>query len=61
MIEPSTTKVCPACAGCGRVANDDDRTPWKYWAELPAQSAIAVFVGLVRPLTCQRCNGSGKE
>ncbi|MEE9291077.1 MAG: hypothetical protein V3U99_08675, partial [Alphaproteobacteria bacterium] len=24
------------------VANDDDQTPWKYWEELPMQSAVAI-------------------
>lgn len=52
---------CPGCAGCGRIANDDDQTPWKYWAELPLQSSIAVLAGFVRPLICSRCNGSGKR
>jgi hypothetical protein len=60
MTEPATTNDCPSCAGCGRVANDDDQTPWKYWAELPLQSAIAVTAGFVRPRACLRCNGSGK-
>lgn len=61
---PSTPREgaakCSACAGCGRVANDEDRTPWKYWAELPLQSAVAVVMGLVRPETCSACNGTGK-
>lgn len=50
---------CPQCAGCGRIANDSDGTPWKYWAELPLQSAVAVVAGIVRPLPCPRCNGTG--
>lgn len=51
---------CMTCAGCGRVANDDERTPWKYWGDLPAQSALAVFAGIVRPETCPDCGGTGK-
>lgn len=50
---------CDACDGCGRVANDEDQTPWVAWQQLPIQSAIAVALGLVRPITCPRCAGSG--
>lgn len=51
---------CQTCAGCGRIANDADRTPWKYWAELPLQNAVAVVMGLVRPIQCPDCDGTGK-
>ncbi len=51
---------CPTCAGCGRIANDDDRTPWKYWDELPVKSATAVILGLVTPVTCPDCGGTGR-
>ena len=57
----SETKECDRCAGCGQIANDDDGTPWKYWAELPAQSAIAVHLGLVRPIPCPECKGTGHD
>lgn len=50
---------CGKCAGCGQIANDDDGTPWKYWAELPPPSNLAVTLGLVRPQTCPACNGTG--
>lgn len=52
---------CPRCAGCGKIANDDEGTPWKYWMELPVQSAVAVIAGFVRPLTCPDCRGTGKR
>lgn len=61
MIDSTTEIECPNCAGCGRIANDDEGTPWKYWAELPVQSAIAVIAGIVRPLPCPECGGSGKR
>ena len=51
---------CEACAGCGYVANDDDATPWKYWADLPQQSAVAIQMGLVKPVLCSACNGTGE-
>lgn len=53
--------VCQKCLGWGRIANDDDQTPWKYWAEMPAPSNIAVTLGVVYPITCPRCQGCGKE
>jgi hypothetical protein len=59
MSETKNERTCTACAGCGQVANDDDRTPWRYWAELPVQSALAVTLGLVRPLQCSECGGTG--
>lgn len=51
---------CVKCDGCGQVANDDDQLPWSYWKELPLQSAVAVLVGLVQPITCPECNGTGE-
>lgn len=51
---------CGTCAGCGQIADDEDGTPWKYWAELPAQSAIAITMGLVKPIPCPDCGGSGE-
>lgn len=50
---------CDKCDGCGEIANDDDGTPWKYWQEMPAQSALAVAMGLVRPVECPECRGTG--
>jgi len=54
-------KECQSCAGCGYVANDDDKVPWKYWMELPMQSAIAIQMGLVQPEECTECNGTGEK
>ena len=51
---------CPACLGWGRIANDEERTPWKYWAELPPPSNLAVQLGLVYPVECSKCGGSGR-
>lgn len=52
---------CEACDGCGKVANDEDRSPWTQWANLPPGSDIAVRMGLVRPETCVECGGTGVE
>ena len=56
-----TGKLCPTCNGCGLVANDDQQTPWNEWASLPVGGAgAAVVLGLVRPLPCPQCGGSGR-
>jgi len=52
--------ACQRCLGWKRV-DDGDGVSWKYWAELPAQSAIAVQMGLVKPVECPRCKGTGIE
>lgn len=59
-IDPPPTKECRRCAGCGEIANDRDGTPWKYWLELSAHCGLAIAMGLVSPLPCPRCGGSGK-
>lgn len=58
--DTTTPKQCSTCAGCGKVADDDEQTPWTYWTDLPMKSAGAVLVGIVRPLTCPTCGGSGE-
>lgn len=52
---------CQRCLGWKQVANSDEGESWKYWAELPPPSNLMVQVGLVYPLTCPRCEGSGIE
>jgi len=54
------TRECSRCSGCGEIANDDDGTPWKYWAELPPGSDLAVKAGIVSPIECPECHGTGK-
>lgn len=55
------SQKCLTCAGSGQVANDTDQTPWKYWAEIPFPENIAVVAGIVRPVTCPKCGGSGEK
>jgi len=55
------TDDCPRCHGCGRIANDDDGSPWSAWESLPPGSDIAVRLGLVQPMTCPTCLGSGRR
>lgn len=54
------TVPCRRCAGCGQIADDTDGTPWIHWQMLPAISAIAVYVGSVKPIPCPTCNGAGR-
>lgn len=51
---------CSKCDGCGKVANTDDQEPWSAWMNLPLQSSAAVVMGLVRPIDCLACKGTGK-
>lgn len=42
------------------VANTEDREPWSAWANLPEGSDLAVQLGLVRPVPCEPCRGTGR-
>lgn len=53
-------RMCQRCQGCGQIANDDEGTPWTYWAEMPVANAFAVVAGIVRPMKCPDCDGVGK-
>lgn len=53
------TEPCRRCDGCGQIASGDEGAPWSTWLNLPLQSSVAVLVGLVRPLPCPDCGGSG--
>jgi hypothetical protein len=52
---------CQRCQGWKQIDDGDEGISWKYWAELPVQSAIAVTMGIVKPIVCPRCNGTGIE
>ncbi len=51
---------CKRCMGSGKVANTDEREPWPAWENLPPGSDIAVKMGLVYPITCNPCGGTGQ-
>ena len=52
--------ACDRCDGCGQIADDPDGAPWTEWTSLPVCSAAAIGLGLVRPIPCPVCSGSGK-
>lgn len=51
---------CRKCGGCGRIANDEDGSPWSDWEALPPGADAAVRMGIVVPVTCPACAGTGK-
>ena len=51
---------CEKCDGCGKVANTDEQEPWTWWEDLPPGNDIAVWMGIVRPVECPECHGTGK-
>lgn len=54
------SKDCQRCSGEGRIANSDDGEPWSMWASLPPGADAAVRAGLVKPIPCPSCNGTGQ-
>lgn len=56
---PTEPEKCGRCDGCGRIADSDSGEPWTAWAELPPGSDIAVRLGIVKPIPCPSCGGSG--
>ncbi len=52
--------ACKQCLGWKRV-DDGEKQSWKYWEELPVSIRLAVTLGLVRPVECPNCHGTGQE
>lgn len=55
------SEKCPSCDGCGKVADTESREPWTAWTSLPPGARVAVDLGVVRPVTCPDCAGSGED
>jgi len=52
---------CTRCDGCGKIANSDHGEPWTQWLGLPLSSSLAVVAGIVSPVICPTCKGTGKK
>ena len=50
---------CGGCDGDGRVACGEEAAPWSAWMAIPLASAGAVVAGLVYPVVCPGCKGTG--
>ncbi len=55
-------RPCAKCGGTGKVVDmgDGQTEPWSAWLDLPLRSSSAVVMGLVRPVECPRCKGTGR-
>jgi hypothetical protein len=51
---------CGGCGGEGKVADTEEGGPWSHWANLPAGSNAAVVLGVVKPIPCTSCKGTGR-
>jgi hypothetical protein len=56
-----TMEKCLRCDGCGKIADSEDGEPWISWTNLPLHSSMAVLMGIVKPITCPSCGGTGKK
>ncbi len=57
---PAIVLQCHRCLGCGEISSGEGGEPWTAWKELPAESNLAVRLGLVKPIACPYCKGTGK-
>lgn len=53
--------ACPRCWGCGQLANTEAREPWSAWLSLPTASHLAMLSGIVAPISCDACAGTGSD
>ena len=53
--------ACQQCLGWKRIDDGSEGTSWKHWAELSAPANLAVQLGVVKPIECPRCAGTGRE
>jgi hypothetical protein len=51
---------CQRCDGCGKIASGEEGAPWTAWTDMPLGSSAAVIMGIVKPITCPDCGGSGE-
>jgi hypothetical protein len=58
-VDPGAKPKCQKCNGCGKIANSQQQEPWTYWENLPVKNAIAIISGIVKPIECPTCKGTG--
>jgi hypothetical protein len=52
---------CGRCGGCGKIADGEEGAPWTVWQNLPLGSSAAVLAGIVKPIPCPDCGGTGEK
>ena len=52
---------CERCDGCGKIASGEEGLPWSTWLDLPLKASAAVLFGIVEPIDCPDCGGTGKK
>ena len=52
---------CSRCDGCGKLADTESQEPWTAWTSLPLHSSLSVLVGMVKPMICPDCKGTGSR
>lgn len=50
---------CFRCEGCGKIANSTDGEAWTHWEGLPESAKLAIRLGIVYPVPCPACDGTG--
>lgn len=60
-VEGEMMDVCTRCEGCGKIANDEEGSAWTHWENLPEESKLAIKLGLIYPIACPACGGTGKK
>jgi hypothetical protein len=51
---------CQRCDGCGRIADTERGEPWTAWTKAELTYSASVLLGIVKPLKCPDCGGTGK-
>jgi hypothetical protein len=59
-VAPTEGEKCGRCDGCGRIADGEEGAPWSVWESMPLNSSAAVLAGMVKPIMCPACRGTGK-
>jgi hypothetical protein len=58
---PPAPEKCPGCDGCGLIASGEEGAPWSFWMSLPPGLDLAVRAGIVKPIPCPDCGGTGEK